>query len=145
MSRAETPPYLLLIADDLMFPSRVREAVKPLTGTVRVVATEPAAIEAASADPAPDAVLVNLTARRYDPLAVIITALKGDERTRALPLLAFAGHVETEKHDAARAAGADLVAANSSVALHLPKLLERLQRIASGTAEPLDADHAVEE
>jgi CheY-like chemotaxis protein len=136
-------PRLLLVADDLMFPSRVREALKPLGGTVKVVSTAEAAQEAALADPAPDAVLVNLTARRYDALAVI-GALKADERTRLLPLLAFAGHVEAEKHEAARAAGADLVAANSSVALHLPKLLERLRRIAAGTENAPDADNALE-
>lgn len=140
---SETPPRLLLVADDLMFPSRVREALRPLEGTVKVAATETAALDAARSEPAPDAVLVNLTARRYDPLAVIRT-LKDDERTRALPLLAFAGHVEAEKHKAARAAGADLVAANSSVALHLPKLLERLQRIAAGTENAPDPENALE-
>lgn len=140
---SETPPRLLLVADDLMFPSRVREALRPLEGTVKVAATETAALDAARSEPAPDAVLVNLTARRYDPLAVI-RALKDDERTRALPLLAFAGHVEAEKHEAARAAGADLVAANSSVALHLPKLLERLQRIAAGTENAPDPENALE-
>jgi CheY-like chemotaxis protein len=140
---SETPPRLLLVADDLMFPSRVREALRPLYGTVKVAATETAAIDAARSEPAPDAVLVNLNARRYDPLAVI-RAMKGDDRTRVLPLLAFAGHVEAEKHEAARAAGADLVAANSSVALHLPKLLERLQRIAAGTENAPDPENVLE-
>lgn len=107
-----------------MFPSRIREGAKPLGYAVRIAPTEKAAMEGATTAP-PIAILVNLTARRYDPLA-IITALKGDERTRAIPLLAFAGHVEREKHQAAREAGADLVAANSSVSLHLGAVLNRL-------------------
>ena len=70
-------------------------------------------------------ILVNLNTRRIDPLA-LIRALKVDPTTSDVPLLAFAGHLETAKHDAARAAGADMVAANSSVSMHLPKLLNRL-------------------
>lgn len=107
-----------------MFPSRVQEGVKPLGYTVRVAPTESTALQSATDSP-PAAILVNLTARRYDPLAVI-AALKADEKTRAIPLLAFAGHVEREKHQAAREAGADMVAANSSVSLHLGTLLKRL-------------------
>ncbi len=121
-----TRPLLLLIADDLLFPSRIREAVKPLGLDLRVVATEAAARAVfASALPLPRAVLVNLNARRLDP-AALIRALKADPATASVPLLAFAGHVETAKHEAARAAGADMVAANSSVSLHLGKLLDRL-------------------
>jgi CheY-like chemotaxis protein len=118
------PPTLLLVADDLMFPSRIREGSRPLGYALRVVATEDAALDAARTG-APAAVLVNLTARRYDPVAVV-RALKADPATAAVPLLAFAGHVEKDKHEAARAAGADLVAANSSVSLHLGALLTRL-------------------
>lgn len=119
-------PLLLLIADDLLFPSRIREAAKPLGLELRVAATEATARSVfASASPPPRAVLVNLNARRLDPIA-LIRALKADPATASVPLLAFAGHVETAKHEAARAAGADMVAANSSVSLHLGKLLDRL-------------------
>lgn len=118
-------PLLVLVSDDLMFPSRVREALKPLGYNLRVAATEAALREAVSGNISPLAVFVNLTARRYDPLE-IITSLKESPATRGLPVLAFAGHVEKDKHAAARAAGADMVAANSSVSLHLPILLSRL-------------------
>jgi CheY-like chemotaxis protein len=117
---------LLLVSDDLMFPSRVREGLRPLGYALRVVATEAAALEAAGQpDAALDAILVNLTARRYDA-PQLIRALKASDTTRAIPLLAFAGHVEKDKHEAARAAGADMVAANSSVSMHLAALLSRL-------------------
>ncbi len=118
-------PLLLLIADDLLFPSRIREAVKPLDLELRVVATEAAARAVFVLSPPPRAILVNLNARRLDPVA-LIGALKADPATAGVPLLAFAGHVETAKHEDARAAGADLVATNSSVSLHLGKLLDRL-------------------
>ena len=113
---------LLLVADDLLIASRVREGAKPAGYAVAVVASD-VAVNAALASAAPVAVLVALTVRRLDPYA-LIRALKAAHP--ALPVLAFAGHVEREKHAAAREAGADLVTANSSIALHLPALLTRL-------------------
>src|SRR5205809_634387 len=77
---AAAPHCILLVADDLMTPSRVREGARPLGFEVRVAATGAAAREAAIALPAPVAILVNLTARRYDPVAVI-TSLKADATT----------------------------------------------------------------
>ena len=117
-------PTVLLAADDLMFPSRIREAMRPLGYPLSVAATEEAVREKIVTD-SPAVILVNLNTRRVDPIA-LIRALKADPATSEVPVLAFAGHVETAKHDAARAAGADMVAANSSVSMHLPKLLDRL-------------------
>lgn len=115
---------LIVLSDDLLFPSRIRESLRALPYRLRIVAAD-SALPAALADELPSGFIVNLTARRYDPAAVI-ESLKAQPRTAALPILAFAGHVESEKHEAARRAGADLVAANSSVSLHLPALLNRL-------------------
>jgi CheY-like chemotaxis protein len=145
---APAPPPLavLLVADDLLFPSRVREALKPLGVGLRVASHDPASVRAALNDgtaPAPSAILVNLNVRRGgpDPLGVIHD-LKSDPKTASIPLMAFAGHVERDKHEAARQAGADLVAANSSVSMHLPRLLERLL---AGPAAPAGAPDAAPE
>jgi len=138
---APAAPVLLLVSDDLIFPSRIREGAKPLGYVVRVVAGENA-LAAALTEITPAAILVNLTARRYDPLQ-IITFLKANPAFRTLPVLAFAGHVEKEKHEAARVAGADMVAANSSVSLHLAALLPRLlQGERTNTLEDLNGDEA---
>lgn len=126
MSDAAAPdPHLILVTDDLLFPSRIGEAARPLGWRVVTVSGTPEGVVARvrSLDPAPFVVLVNLNARRIDADAVI-RALKSDPATAAFPLVAFAGHVETAKHDAARAAGADAVLANSSVSMHLGKVLE---------------------
>jgi CheY-like chemotaxis protein len=127
------PRSLILVSDDLIFPSRVREALRELPWTVRVVGAETALLTAL-ANGAPAVILVNLNARRYDPL-VVIAGLKAHPEARRIPILAFAGHVEAGKHAAARAAGADQVAANSSIALHLPAVLDRLL----GAQRPDDA------
>ena len=122
---------LLLVADDLLIGSRVREGVKPAGYAVTTVAaTDAAAKTALTSDPAPVAVLVALTVRRLDPYA-LIRFVKSEYPN--VPVLAFAGHVEREKHAQARDAGADLVTANSSVAMHLPALLSRLLSGERGT------------
>lgn len=131
-------PTLLLVSDDLMTASRVREGAKPAGYAVSVAGSEAAAKTALSADPAPVAVLVALTVRRFDPF-VFVRFVK--ETYPAIPVLAFAGHVERELHEKARQAGTDLVTANSSVAMHLPALLTRLLRGEGDTdheTEPAD-------
>ena len=121
-------PLLLVVSDDLLLPSRIREAAKPLGYAVQTVSSAASAREALQKMPPPRAVLVGLNARRFDPL-VFIRDVKADPQTQHLLVLAFAGHVETEKHADAREAGADLVVANSSVALHLPQILAKLNGV----------------
>ncbi len=128
---------LLLVADDLLIGSRVREGAKGAGFAVTVVATDSAARTAIAAEPRPDAVLVALTVRRLDPYA-LIRFMKQDYPS--VPVLAFAGHVEREKHALAREAGADLVTANSSVAMHLPALLTRL--LSGERGDALEEDEA---
>ncbi len=84
---------LVLVADDLLIGSRVREGAKPSGFTVSVVSTEEAVRKAIATEPRPRAILVALTVRRLDPYALIRT-LKTDFPD--LPILAFAGHVERD-------------------------------------------------
>lgn len=119
------PHLVVLLSDDILFPSRVRESLRPTGHALLVVTTSDALSAAAKAERQPAAILVNLTARRYDP-AACIAMLKGDPATSGIPILAFAGHMEKVKHVAARRAGADMIAANSSISVHLNSLLARL-------------------
>lgn len=116
-------PLILLVSDDLMMGSRVKEGVKVAGYAFATASTEAAIQTALAAEKQPVAILVALTVRRLDPYA-LIRSLKAEHPS--LHVLAFAGHVEREKHALAREAGADLVTANSSVAMHLPALLSRL-------------------
>ncbi len=133
---AEKPPLVLLVSDDLMMGSRVKEGVKVAGYAFASVSTEAAVQAALAAEPRPVAVLVALTVRRLDPYA-LIRSLKAEHPM--LPVMVFAGHVEREKHAMAREAGADLVSANSSVAMHLPALLTRLLGGERGDALEEDA------
>lgn len=133
----ETQPLVLLVCDDLMMGSRVKEGVKVAGYGFASASTEAAVQSAVTSEQPPVAVLIALTVRRLDPYALIRT-LKADHP--ALPVLAFAGHVEREKHALAREVGADLVTANSSVAMHLPALLSRLLGGERGDALEEDSD-----
>lgn len=140
MVTTELTSVILLVSDDLMMGSRVKEGVKVAGYGFASVSSDAAARTALEAEPRPVAVLVALTVRRLDPYALIRT-LKADHP--AIPVLAFAGHVEREKHALAREAGADLVTANSSVAMHLPALLSRLLGGERGEALEEDATETV--
>ena len=75
----------------------------------------------------PQLVVVSLAARRFDPLAVI-QAVRRDPAGSALPILAYAGHVERELLQAGLNAGADMVAPNSALRGSLPEVLAGLTR-----------------
>jgi DNA-binding response OmpR family regulator len=132
-------PLILLVSDDLMMGSRVKEGVKVAGYGFASASTETAVQNAIASEQPPAAILVALTVRRLDPYA-LIRMLKAEHP--GVPILAFAGHVEREKHALAREAGADLVTANSSVAMHLPALLSRLLGGERGDALEEDGDEA---
>ena len=129
---------VVLLSDDLMFPSRAREALRDSGAMLVVVSTEADAVRAAGAEIPPLVVLVNCAARRYDPFAAI-RAIKDASPT--VRVVAFAGHVETKNHADARASGADATIANSSVALHLPRLLETWTKAGPTETDPTETEN----
>ena len=103
--------------DDLMLASRVREGLRAFAVDLVPFGSfleEPGL-------PRPDCVLVSMAMRRGDPAGTVRTA-----KARGFLVVAFAGHLETERLELARAAGADKVVANSSVSSHLPEVLRAL-------------------
>jgi CheY-like chemotaxis protein len=60
----------------------------------------------------------------------LIRALKDDPDARRIPIVAFYPHVETERRDAARAAGADQVLPRSAFTVRLASLLTGVPRSA---------------
>jgi CheY-like chemotaxis protein len=115
------PPHVIALAADLMFTARIQGAARAVGAVVQVVGTAEALVARVQAAP-PRRVLVDLDARRTDPVAAI-AALKADPATRGVPVVAFVSHVRTEAIEAARAAGADQVLARSAFVKVLPDLL----------------------
>jgi CheY-like chemotaxis protein len=119
-------PRIVALVGDLFFAVRIRETLRPHGYAVDVVKSAAALGEAVAGEP-PALVIVDLAFRALDPPGRI-AALKADAATAAIPVLAFGSHLDQAAREAARAAGADRVIANSKLADDLPALVARYAR-----------------
>jgi CheY-like chemotaxis protein len=123
-------PLVLALVPDLMFASRIEATLRPLGYRVTVV-KDAAALQAAARGDGPALVLVDLAARGVE-VSATIAALRADAITGALPIVAFGPHLDETARQAAAAAGADAVVANSRLALDLPRLVARYATAGGG-------------
>lgn len=114
---------ILAVLDDLMFMSKVRAAATGVGVTVSFARSHDAALSAVRQQ-LPALVILDLDNPRTDPIG-IVTALKADATTRAVPTLGYVSHVHAALIEAARAAGTDDVLARSAFTQRLPELLLR--------------------
>jgi PleD family two-component response regulator len=112
---------VLAIVDDLMFASKIKTAAGQLGLTVSFARSSAAAMTAIRDNP-PTLVILDLNNPRTDPLGTA-AAIKGDPATRAIRMVGYASHVQTDVIDAARLAGVDEVMARSAFTARLPEIL----------------------
>jgi CheY-like chemotaxis protein len=117
---------VLGLVPDLMFGTRIEGVLQRLGYEAELVG-EAGVLARRAREAAPALVLVDLAARGADVPAAI-RALKADATTRAIPVVAFGPHLDAAALEAARAAGADAVVANSKLAFDLPGLVGRYAR-----------------
>ena len=72
--------------------------------------------------------IMDLNAKSHDPIG-IIRSMKDDPATRHVPILAFAGDRQTQLQEAARLAGATLVASDSAFFEQLPQMLDQVLQV----------------
>ena len=113
---------ILIACRDLLFRSKVETTLRHLGLVPRTLG--------AAGDPGvamlqerPAAAIVDLGLPEERWRAVVAAARAADP---PIPVLAFGSHVDRPSQQAARAAGCDLVVANSRLARELPALVERL-------------------
>ncbi len=111
---------VLVLVDDLLFLSRIREAARGTGAQVRPV--RGAADLVATARDGGRLVLVDADSSRL-PWADAVGALRSDPSLAALPVVAFLSHVHAERADAARAAGCSRVLARGAFVQELPRLI----------------------
>jgi CheY-like chemotaxis protein len=114
--------HVLAAVDDMFFASKIRATAEHLGLEVRFARSAKAVIEAAREEK-PSLVIVDLHSQRCDPL-LLAEALKADEHLRALPLIGFFSHVETELQRQAERAGYDRVLPRSAFTKQLPEILQ---------------------
>jgi CheY-like chemotaxis protein len=112
---------VLAIVDDLMFSSKIRTAAKQLGVALEFARSSDAAL-AAIRQHQPALVILDLNSPRTDPLGTV-TALKADPATKAIRIVGYVSHVQTDVINAAREAGVDEVMARSAFAAQLGEIL----------------------
>lgn len=117
-------PTVVAVIDDLFFQAKVRTALHHLGLAVDVVPDGGRLHARLQGDGAPDLVIVDLTLRSGDAVA-LIRDLRAASRGRSVPVLAFGSHVAVEVQKQALQAGANQVVAKSAFARRLPQLVRQ--------------------
>lgn len=115
------PRNIIAVVDDLFFASKIRGTAEELGVTATFARNVDATLEAARRD-RPSLIICDLHCQRIDPME-LASQLKADEQLRAIPLLGFFSHVQTELQRQAAAAGFDTVIPRSAFAKNLGEIL----------------------
>jgi CheY-like chemotaxis protein len=122
---------VVVLADDLMFLSRIREAARPASVEVRTARSAGDLVQALKREPAA-LVLADLDSQRLRPVEAV-AALRAEAELADLPVVGFFSHVHAERSLEAQAAGFTRVLARSAFVKELPGMLERLAARGGGT------------
>jgi CheY-like chemotaxis protein len=112
---------ILVVADDLLFRSKISTAAKALGVIVRAATTPEAALERAREDQ-PTLVLIDLDGQRPAPFEVL-RRFSEDADLRGLETVGFVSHVHADLVRQARALGIGQVLARSAFVAGLSDLL----------------------
>jgi DNA-binding NarL/FixJ family response regulator len=112
---------ILVIADDLLFRSKISTAAKALGVVVRAATTPDAALERAREDK-PTLVLFDLDGQKPAPFEVLRRFAEDDE-LKGLQTLGFVSHVHADLVRRARELGIGAVLARSAFVAELPAIL----------------------
>jgi chemosensory pili system protein ChpA (sensor histidine kinase/response regulator) len=112
---------VIAAVSDMIFASKIRGTAEQLNITVEFARAEDALFDAAKTE-VPSLIILDLHATRLDPFA-LASRLKADDRLRAVPVVAFFSHVETELQRRAVEAGIDHVLPRSIFTKRLPEIL----------------------
>ena len=123
-----TQPLALVLYEKLLPGSQVVNRLQDLSYRVQVVADAEQLVECAE-QARPMLVLADLESKHYNVCAAL-KRLKQNSATKHLPIIAFTGeHATAELQDAARDAGAVLVATEAAILNHLPQLLDQALQV----------------
>lgn len=111
---------VLAIVEDVFFVAKVQDAVRRAGLEVVLARTRGQALEKARAGVR--AIVLDLNAAGAEPLE-LLRDLKSDDATRALPVIAYVSHVQTDLKQQALEGGCVEVLARSVMQQRLPELL----------------------
>ena len=117
-------PTVLVVVDDLFFLTKIQTTLRHLGVAMQVTTQRPALQEYVRTAMAPVLVVVDLTLRTDDAVAVIST-IRATDSGAPVSILAFGAHVAVETRQQALQAGADRVVAKSEFSNRLPDLIQQ--------------------
>jgi CheY-like chemotaxis protein len=112
---------IIAVVDDMFFASKIRAVAEAVGAEILFPRSQEALIQKAR-DAKPRLIIVDLHNQKIEP-STLATELKADNELRAVPLLGFFSHVQTELQRNALAAGFDQVIPRSVFARDLSKIL----------------------
>jgi len=112
---------IIAVVDDMFFKSKIRAVAEAVGTEISFPRNKDALIQKAR-EAKPNLIIVDLHNEKIEP-ASLASELKADEDLRAIPLLGFFSHVQTELQRTALAGGFDQVIPRSVFARDLSKIL----------------------
>ena len=112
---------ILAAVDDMFFAAKIRATAEGLGVSIEFHRRLDGLVNAA-AQQSPDLIVVDLHNEKVNP-AELARELKSNEDAKAIPLLGFFSHVQTDLQRAALAAGYDQVIPRSVFSRDLAKIL----------------------
>ena len=112
---------VIAAVSDMLFASKIRGTAEHLNVTVDFARTEEGLFDYAKAE-VPSLIILDLHETRFDPIH-LAARLKADEQLRAVPVVAFFSHVETELRRRALEAGVEHVLPRSAFTQRLGEIL----------------------
>jgi CheY-like chemotaxis protein len=112
---------VIAAVSDMLFASKIRGTAEHLNVTVDFARSADALFDAAKTE-VPALIILDLHDARLDPFA-LTARIKADDQLRAVPLVAFFSHVETELQIRAIEAGVEHVLPRSVFTRRLGEIL----------------------
>lgn len=116
---------VVVVIDDLFFLVKVRTTLQHLGLGAEVLTTGSAVQDYVRTASAPALLIVDLTLRADDPVAVIRT-LRATDGNTGIPILAFGSHIAVDLRRQALEAGANQVVTKAEFSQHLPDFIQHL-------------------
>lgn len=146
---AEQTRHVVAFVKDLFFSTKIMNAIRHLQQNGEAIqvsfAKNGSDLVSRVANEHPTLVIFDLSLPNID-LPAVVREVRGAAGDAPLTVMAFGPHTDKEGRAAARAAGCDLVVANSRFDRELPQLLQRFSTPEHSSTESLmlddDEEHA---
>ena len=123
---------ILVAVSDVFFYVKLRDALKPQGYQLEKARTQSEVAEKACTL-LPAAIILNINDETLDAFAAL-EALKGDDRSKAIPILAFANHEEVDDWRRAQQLGVTKIVSRNEFSARTLQLVQEVVGVGTGKA-----------